>query len=88
MVRFRIVGRREEPATVQVPAASGPGTTTQQITSTVLLVQPVDENGEPYKNTAGAATAGVGQTFAIPVDSLAAVADMPTGALYALTPVL
>lgn len=88
MVHLKVVGRREEPATVLAATAPGTPPSTVPVTKAALLAVSVDEEGNAISPGSDTAASAQGQTIVIPVPSLESIAELVTGQVYALTPVL
>jgi hypothetical protein len=87
-MRFKVVGRREEPSMVAVPSTA-PGTpqVMQQVTVASLLVQVVDAEGNPLSSNSGgpAGSGSGGQTIVLSAASLADIEQYVTGSFYQLS---
>lgn len=78
MLRLKVVGRREEPATgIQPEMAPGAPQQTTEETKSYLLVQSVDSDDKPIQSQHG-------MTMIIPAENFEALSDYTTGSILEL----
>lgn len=79
MLRLKVVGRGEEPASqVEPGTAMGAPQQTKDVTKAYLLVQSIDEDGKPMQSPNGL-------TMRIPATDFGELSEFETGTIYELS---